>query len=116
MSPTGPLGARGPAGPGPADGPGPGVGLGFEAQAAIDAVAAFPSLRVLGLMGMAPHPAGEEEKRATFKKLRGIFSVCKSLKHENIQMKHLSMGMSDDFEIAIEEGANMIRVGRALFR
>ena len=39
----------------------------------------------------------------------------KTLKKDNVKMQHLSMGMSDDFEIAIEEGANMIRIGRALF-
>ena len=42
-----------------------------------------------------------------FKKLRSIFSVCKTLKHENIQMKYLSVGMSDDYVIAIEEGATI---------
>jgi uncharacterized pyridoxal phosphate-containing UPF0001 family protein len=66
-------------------------------------------------MGMAPFPATDEEKRAAFKKLKSLFSVCKSLKHPNFQMKHISMGMSDDYQLAVEEGSNMLRLGRALF-
>lgn len=86
-----------------------------EIYAAVDAVKALPSVKVLGLMGMAPAGPDEAPKREAFKKLRGLFSVCKTLKSPNIEMKHLSMGMSGDFEIAIEEGSNMVRIGRALF-
>ena len=87
-----------------------------EIYSAIDLVAQMPGIRVLGFMGIAPNAAEENVKRETFKKLRGIFSVCKTLKYENVQMKYLSMGMSDDYVIAVEEGANMVRLGRALFR
>ncbi len=81
----------------------------------IDEIAKLPSVKVLGLMGMAPHSPDTQIRRIAFKKLKGIFSVCKSLKHSNVQMQVLSMGMSGDFETAIEEGANMVRIGRALF-
>ena len=87
-----------------------------EIYGAIDFVAALPSIRIMGLMGIGPNQVSDDIKRAAFKKLRSIFSVCKSIKSNNLEMKYLSMGMSDDFEIAIEEGSNMIRLGRALFR
>jgi PLP dependent protein len=48
-------------------------------------------------------------------KLRNLFESLKNLKKENVEMRYLSMGMSSDFEIAIEEGANMIRIGTAIF-
>ncbi len=87
-----------------------------EVYSAIDLIAKMPGVRVLGLMGIGPNEVDDSVKRETFKKLRGIFSVCKSLKYENVQMKYLSMGMSDDFVIAVEEGSNMVRIGRALFQ
>ena len=86
-----------------------------EIYTAIEGVSAFPNIRVLGLMGMAPNGVPDEIKRAAFKKLRSIFSVCKTLKKDNIKMQTLSMRMSYDFEIAIEEGSNMVRLGRILF-
>lgn len=92
---------------------------GFKPEAvytALDEILAVPGIRVLGLMGMAPNASDPDLRRAAFKKLRGIFSVCKTLKRPNLDMKTLSMGMSDDFEIAIEEGSTMVRIGRALFR
>lgn len=66
-------------------------------------------------MGIAPNVAEEGPKREAFKKLKNIFNVLKALKSERLQMQTLSMGMSDDFEIAIQEGSNMVRLGRALF-
>ena len=87
-----------------------------EVYSAIDQMASMQGIRVLGLMGMASNLVNENVKRETFKKLRGLFSACKMLKHPNIEMKFLSMGMSDDYGIAIEEGANMVRIGRALFK
>ena len=86
-----------------------------EIYGAADALKSFSCLRVLGLMGIAPNSPDPAVRRAAFKKLKNIFSVCKTIKNENFQMTHLSMGMSDDFEIAIEEGSNLVRVGRAIF-
>lgn len=87
-----------------------------EIYSAAEGTAAFSQLKVMGLMGLAPAGAEEAPKRDAFKKLRNLFSVCKTLKNKNIEMKHLSMGMSDDFEMAVEEGSNMVRLGRVLFR
>jgi len=87
-----------------------------EIYTAIDQIVKLPTIKVLGLMAIGPNHVEDEVKRQAFKKLKSIFSVCKSIKSNNLEMKHLSMGMSDDFEIAIEEGSNMIRLGRAIFR
>lgn len=87
-----------------------------EVYSAIDEIGQMPGIRVQGLMGIAPNIPEEQAKREAFKKLKGIFSACKMLKHINIEMKYLSMGMSDDYGIAVEEGSNMVRIGRALFK
>jgi PLP dependent protein len=87
-----------------------------EVYSAIDEIGQMPGIRVQGLMGIAPNTTEEQPKRDAFKKLKGIFSACKMLKHPNIEMKYLSMGMSDDYVIAVEEGSNMVRIGRALFK
>ncbi len=86
-----------------------------EIYAAVDAIRPFTTLDVQGVMGLAPNTPDAQARRDAFKKLKGVFTVLKSMKSERFQMKTLSMGMSDDFEIAIEEGSNMIRIGRALF-
>lgn len=86
-----------------------------EIYGALESIAALPAVKVLGFMGMAPAGLDMTIKKEAFKKLRNIFSVCRTLRYPNLEMKHLSMGMTDDFEIAVEEGSNMIRIGRALF-
>ncbi len=87
-----------------------------EVYAAVDAAGGLPRLKIMGLMGMAPNNPEQSPRREAFKKLKNIFSVLRSLKRNNVEMKYLSMGMSGDFEIAIEEGSNMVRIGTALFR
>lgn len=80
----------------------------------VDQIRALDKLEINGLMTMAPIVTDPEEARPTFSSLAALHQV---LQHERpaIGWTHLSMGMTDDFEIAIEEGATMIRVGRALF-
>jgi uncharacterized pyridoxal phosphate-containing UPF0001 family protein len=57
-----------------------------------------------------------EEARLDFRKMRQIFdTLSKQIVKPNVVMKHLSMGMSNDFEVAVEEGATMVRVGSAIF-
>lgn len=70
-----------------------------------------------GLMTMAPEvPIGEAEKvRYVFKELKELFDTIKTMSFANVMMKELSMGMSNDFEIAIEEGATIVRIGSAIF-
>jgi PLP dependent protein len=78
-----------------------------------DAVAACPHLRGSGLMAIARMDAGESELRRTFATMRELLEGLRR-SHPGDWL-HLSMGMSDDYEIAIEEGATMVRVGRAIF-
>lgn len=74
-----------------------------------------PGLAIRGLMGMAPFTDDQEKVRAAFRTLRGLFDKSRELAGPSYEARELSMGMSDDFEIAIEEGATIVRVGRALF-
>lgn len=81
----------------------------------LSAVNQFTYLRVQGLMTMAPDSDDPEEARPVFKELRKIFDITKKQEYPQVKMCYLSMGMTQDFEVAIEEGANIIRIGRALF-
>lgn len=71
----------------------------------------FPNIDITGLMGMATFTEDKEQVRKEFKKLKGLFD---ELSHK-IPLDTLSMGMSDDFPVAIECGANSVRVGSAIF-
>ncbi len=75
----------------------------------------FENIQVLGLMTMAPKAATDEELHKIFGGLRELSRSIDNEKIENICMKQLSMGMSGDFEIAVKEGATMIRVGTGIF-
>jgi len=70
---------------------------------------------MLGLMTMAPLEADEKTVRQCFARTREIFEEMKWHKIGGTGLRHLSMGMSNDFEMAIEEGATMVRVGTLLF-
>jgi len=72
-------------------------------------------IKIRGLMTVGLLTDEIEKVRPCFVKLRDLFESLKNLKKENVEMKYLSMGMSSDFEVAIEEGANMIRIGTAIF-
>ena len=73
----------------------------------IEQISYLDNLEVKGLMTIAPLVADPEEVRPVFKELRQI--------RDSLGLEHLSMGMTDDFEVAIEEGATMVRIGRAIF-
>jgi pyridoxal phosphate enzyme (YggS family) len=73
-------------------------------------------VKVVGLMGMATYTDNKEQVRREFKTLKQLFEKTKkSYQAKNIDMAELSMGMSDDFNIAIEEGSTIIRVGSKIF-
>ncbi len=73
-------------------------------------------IRVCGLMCMGPHVEDVDEIRRVFHKAKELFEEMKAYSdHEHFDIQYLSMGMSSDYEIAIEEGSNMIRVGTVLF-
>jgi hypothetical protein len=78
-----------------------------ETEAAVKEIRQLPNLKVLGLMTVAPFVADAEEVRPVFRKLREL--------RDSLGLEHLSMGMTDDFEVAVEEGATMLRIGRAIF-
>jgi len=70
---------------------------------------------IKGLMTIGPNYSTEDEIRAAFKKMKKLFDELSEKDYKNTEMKYLSMGMSGDYEIAIEEGANIVRVGSAIF-
>lgn len=75
----------------------------------------YPNLHVRGLMTIAPYVENAEEVRPVFKQLRELRDKVNSLNLPYVDMKFLSMGMTNDFEVAIEEGANIVRIGSAIF-
>ena len=78
-------------------------------------VAELPSLKICGLMTIGAHSDDEHTVRASFARLRILKDSVQAAKIANISMRHLSMGMSGDFEWAIAEGSTMLRLGTALF-
>lgn len=86
-----------------------------EVAAALPRIAELKNLRVVGLMTMAALEGGPERARRDFATLRELRDQLRSDLPAGIDLRELSMGMSDDFEQAIEEGATMVRVGSALF-
>lgn len=72
-------------------------------------------VKIKGLMTIAPYAENPEDVRWIFSKMKEIFEKLKLNNYENIKMKYLSMGMSNDYKVAIEEGSNMVRIGTAVF-
>lgn len=72
-------------------------------------------LNICGFATMPPQTNNPENSRPYFKKLRELLNIYQNKKFENIKLTHLSMGTSQDYTVAIEEGATTIRIGRALF-
>lgn len=82
---------------------------------ALQEIAKFPNIKVRGLMTIPPVCEKEEITRGHFKTMNKLFVDIKAKNIDNVSMDILSMGMSDDFDIAVQEGANLIRLGTALF-
>jgi PLP dependent protein len=78
-------------------------------------IATMPNLQLIGYMTMAAQGADEATTRKTFARMREIFEEAKKLNFGGAAFKHLSMGMSGDYEAAVLEGATIVRVGSALF-
>ena len=91
-----------------------GVAVGAAVHLA-EQIDSMPNLQLVGLMTMAPLEGGEPKARAAFARTREIFEEMRWHKIGGAALRHLSMGMSNDFEIAIEEGATLVRVGSLLF-
>lgn len=91
-------------------------GASFEETLALARRAAeWPNLRIRGLMAIPPYRDDPEAARADFRALRELRDRLRSLRLSGVEMTELSMGMSHDFEIAVEEGATRVRIGTAIF-
>ena len=86
-----------------------------EVEAALREISKYPHITVKGLMTIAPYVEDPEENRDIFKKLHQVFIDMKSKNIDNSNMSVLSMGMTGDYQVAIEEGSTMIRVGTGIF-
>jgi hypothetical protein len=86
-----------------------------DAEELIKALSGLPNVRVTGLMTMGPRTGDPEESRPYFVTTRKLFERIKGLKIPNVEMKYLSMGMSNSYRVALEEGANMVRIGTKVF-
>lgn len=86
-----------------------------EAEELVRQAAKLPNLRVEGLMTIAPFVEKAERNRVYFSNLRKLYVDIKSKNIDNVNMCNLSMGMTGDYEIAIEEGATLVRVGTGIF-
>ena len=75
----------------------------------------YPNVRVCGLMTMGKFTSNPEENRPAFESLRNLADTLKIEDSPSVDKRYLSMGMTNDFEVAIEEGANLVRIGRAIF-
>ena len=78
-------------------------------------LAAFPHLRVCGLMTMGPFSDNPNDSRPSFRQIAELRRRIESEEIDNVRMRHLSMGMTHDFEVAVEEGATLVRIGTAIF-
>ncbi len=81
----------------------------------IQRISILPNLKIKGLMTIPPAVMDKELSRPYFSRLRELRDRISALNIKNVEMKELSMGMSSDYEVAIEEGATMVRVGSSIF-
>ena len=86
-----------------------------EAEALIRKISKLPNILVKGLMTIAPYTEVSEENRSIFRTLKQLSVDIDSKNIDNVSMSILSMGMTGDYEVAIEEGATMVRVGTGIF-
>jgi len=75
----------------------------------------LPNIKIMGLMTMGPRFGNPEDSRPYFIKTREIFDKIKRLNLPKVEMRYLSMGMTNSYRIALEEGANMVRIGTKIF-
>jgi len=81
----------------------------------IEELVDYPNIEVKGLMTIGPNTHDTDTVRECFSRFRCLFEDLRSRQIDHIDMQYLSMGMTNDYEIAIEEGSNMIRIGRGIF-
>lgn len=81
----------------------------------VEQISKLSNIRIKGLMTIAPFVENSEKNRVHFRNLRNLYVDIKTKNIHNVDMKILSMGMTNDYEVAIEEGATMVRVGTGIF-
>ncbi len=81
----------------------------------VERISIFENIKILGVMTMGPVVKNPEDIRQYFKLTRNLFEKLNATNLLNLEVKYLSMGMSDTWEIAIQEGANIVRIGTAIF-
>jgi pyridoxal phosphate enzyme (YggS family) len=86
-----------------------------DAERLVKEISKLKNIRVAGLMTMGPAVSNPEDSRRYFRETRGIFERIKGLNLPNVEMRYLSMGMTDSYRVAIEEGTNIIRIGSGIF-
>jgi pyridoxal phosphate enzyme (YggS family) len=84
-------------------------------EALVREIAALPNIRVMGLMTMGPLAGDPENSRPYFAATREIFERIKGLNLPGLEMRYLSMGMTNSYKVALEEGTNMVRIGTRIF-
>jgi len=86
-----------------------------DAEQLVREIAGLQNIKIMGLMTMGPRFGNPEDSRLYFVETRGIFDKIRKLGLPNIEMRYLSMGMTNSYKIAIEEGANIVRIGTKIF-
>ena len=86
-----------------------------EVEAAVMKIKEFPHVHIKGLMTIAPFVSNSEDNREVLKKLYQLYVDIRSKNIDNVNVSILSMGMTNDYEVAIEEGATMVRIGTGIF-
>ena len=86
-----------------------------EVLSLVESVAAFPHIHIEGLMTIAPYVEDPEENRGIFRQLRKLSVDIATKNINNVNMSVLSMGMTGDYQVAVQEGATMVRVGTGIF-
>ena len=86
-----------------------------DAEQLIREIADLENIKIMGLLTMGPRFGNPEDSRPYFVETRRIFKKIKELGLPNVEMRHLSMGMTNSYKIAIEEGANIVRIGTKIF-
>lgn len=86
-----------------------------NAESLIAEISRLKNIRVEGLMTMGPFSCNPEDARPCFKETKKVFDQIKGINIPNAEMKYLSMGMTNSYRIAIEEGANIVRIGTKIF-
>jgi hypothetical protein len=86
-----------------------------DAEQLITEISSLQNVKVVGLMTMGPHFGNPEDSRPYFVETRKIFDKIKKLSLPNVEMRYLSMGMTNSYKVALEEGANIVRIGTKIF-